>query len=83
MVLSNLAFEKFAMVSYYIHVSPSLHMLHLVLFLAYFQYSPTKYLKPPKLVELISLNKLYIPNGSGHNGRIMAINMLPEKFVSP
>jgi len=42
----------------------SFHMLHLVLFLAYFQHNPAKYLIPPKLMELISLNKLDIPNTS-------------------
>ena len=52
----------FIMVSYYIHVSPSLHMLHLVLFLANYEHNPTKHLKPPKLVEFVSSKKIMYRN---------------------
>ena len=45
-------------VSSYIHVSQSLHMLHLVLFLAYFENNPVKHLKPPKLVKFVSLKQI-------------------------
>ena len=45
-------------VSSYIHVSQSLHMLHLVLLLAYSEHNPAKHLKPPKLVEFISLKQI-------------------------
>ena len=48
----------FIMVPSYIHVSPSLHMLHLVLFLAYYEHNPAKHLKPPKLVEFVSLKQI-------------------------
>ena len=33
-------------------------MLHLVLFRAYFGHNPAKHLKPPKLVEFISLKQI-------------------------
>jgi len=47
----------FVVVSSYILVSQSLHMLHLVLFLAYSEHNLTKHLKPPKLVEFVSLKE--------------------------
>ena len=43
----------FIMVLYYIHVSPSLYMLHLMLFLAYSEHNPAKHLKPSELVEFV------------------------------
>ena len=33
-------------------------MLHLVLFIAYFVHNPAKHLKPPKLVEFVSLKQI-------------------------
>ena len=48
----------FIVVSSYIHVSSSLHTLHLVLFLAYSEHNPAKHLIPPKLVEFISLKQI-------------------------
>ena len=50
------------MISSYIHVSQSLHMLHLVLFLAYSEHNPAKHLKPPKLVEFVSSKKIMFRN---------------------
>ena len=45
-------------------------MLHSVLFLAYFEHKPAKHLKPPKLVEFVSLKQ------------IMHINMfIPTLFI--
>ena len=52
----------FMVVSSYIHVSQSLRMLHLVLFLAYSEYNPAKHLKPPKLVEFVSLKQIMHKN---------------------
>ena len=52
----------FVVVSSYIHVSQSLHMLHLVLFLAYSEHNLTKHLKPPKLVEFVSLKQIMHKN---------------------
>jgi hypothetical protein len=44
--------KMFIMMSYYVHVSPCLHMLHFVLILAYCEHRPAGDLKPQKLVEL-------------------------------
>ena len=48
----------FIVVPSYIHVSQSLHMLHLVLLLAYSEHNPAKHLKPPKLMEFVSLTQI-------------------------
>jgi len=48
----------FMVVSSYIHVSQSLHMLHLVLFLAYSERNLAKHFRPPKLVEFVSLKQI-------------------------
>jgi len=37
-------------------------MLHLVLFIAYFVHNPAKHLKPPKLVEFVSLKQIMHKN---------------------
>ena len=52
----------FVIVSSYVHVSPSLNMLHLVLFLAYSEHNPAKHLIPSKLVEFISLKQIMRTN---------------------
>jgi hypothetical protein len=46
------------MLSSYVHVSPFLHLLLPVLFLAYSEHNPPKHLKPPKLVEFISSKQI-------------------------
>jgi hypothetical protein len=46
------------MLSSYVHVSPFLRLLLLVLFLAYSEHNPAKHLKPPKLVEFIGSKKI-------------------------
>ena len=48
----------FIVVPSYIHVSQSLHMLHLVLFLAYSERNLAKHFRPPKLVEFVSLKQI-------------------------
>jgi hypothetical protein len=50
----NKRLSMFLMVPSYVHVSPFLHLLILVLFHAYSEHNPTKHLKPPKLVEFFS-----------------------------
>ena len=52
----------FVIVSSYVHVSPSLNMLHLVLFLAYSEHNPANHLIPPKLVEFVSLKQIMCRN---------------------
>ena len=48
----------FMVVSSYIHVSQSLRMLYLVLFLAYSEHNHAKHLKLPKLVKFVILKQI-------------------------